>query len=127
VEATLRRCAEQGYLDDEATARAFVAERQERRGLGKARVAAELRRRGAAAGAVTAALAGVGDDDELGRAREAAAKWRRRDAAGPAARAALARHLDRKGFSRRAIVTVLEEAGAAEGAGLDEAEPEPAD
>src|SRR5688500_2143159 len=120
VDAALARCAAEGYLDDEATARAFVAERQERRGRGRARIAAELRRRGARGEAVSAALGSTSDEDELARARETAAKWSRRGESGPAARAALeslgrreqlaalARHLDRKGFSRRAIVAVLE-------------------
>jgi regulatory protein len=128
VDEAIARCAAQGYLDEEATARAFVSERQQRRGLGRARIAAELRRRGAAPEAAAAALGAVSDDDELLRARAAASKWLRRgidlDDSG---RASLARHLDRKGFSRRAIVAVLEEAGAGDGAALLEAEPDPAD
>jgi SOS response regulatory protein OraA/RecX len=121
VDEALERCAAEGYLDDEATALRFAEERQ-RRGLGRARVAAELRRRGAPASATSAALGGP-DDAELARAREAAAKWRRRE--GPdeglrdeatrrAAAAALGRHLDRKGFSRRVILAVLESAGEAD-------------
>jgi regulatory protein len=127
VDAALARCAAGGYLDDEATARAFVAERQQRRGLGRARIAAELRRHGAGSEAVSAALGSTSDEDELQRAREAAAKWARRGESGPAARAALARHLDRKGFSRRAIVAVLESAGASGEVDLDETAAEPAD
>jgi regulatory protein len=119
VDATLDRCAAEGYLDDEAAARRFVGERQ-RRGLGRARVAVELRRRGASADATAAGLAEVGDEGELARAPDAAAKWRRREGRGEApadeeakrvAAAALGRHLDRKGFSRRAILAVLESAG----------------
>ncbi|HET9766963.1 MAG TPA: RecX family transcriptional regulator [Thermoanaerobaculia bacterium] len=127
VDAALARCAAAGYLDDEATARAFVAERQQRRGLGRARIAAELRRHGAGSEAVSAALGSTSDEDELLRAREAAAKWARRGESGPAARAALARHLDRKGFSRRAIVAVLESAGSSGEVDLDETAAEPAD
>src|SRR6185503_510842 len=103
VDEALARCADEGYLDDEAAARAFADERQERRGLGRARIAAELRRRGASGGAVSAALAGTSDEDERARAATAAARWRRvhgEDAA------ALSRHLARKGFSRSAIVDV---------------------
>ncbi len=137
VEEALARCAEQGYLNDAATARTFAAERQERRGLGRVRIAAELRRRGAGSEAVTAALAGSSDEDELVRARDAAARWRRRGAPDVAAsgdedfdeearrarHAALARHLDRKGFSRRAIVAVLAEAGTSSDVDLDDAAP----
>lgn len=137
VEEALARCAEQGYLDDAATARTFTAERQERRGLGRVRIAAELRRRGAGSEAVMAALADSSDEDELARARDAAARWRRRGAPAAAAsgdddadaearrarHAALARHLDRKGFSRRAIVAVLAEAGTSSDVDLDDAAP----
>lgn len=116
VDAALARCASEGYLDDEATARAFVAERQTRRGLGRARVAAELRRRGATGEAVDSALAEVSDEDERARAAAAAARWRRLhgddSAAGDAAarrerQARLGRHLASKGFSRAVIVAVL--------------------
>ena len=123
IDAALERCRAQGYLDDEAVARAFATERQERRGLGRARVAADLRRRGAPAAATAAALGATSDEDELVRAREAARKWRRKSAASGDPRAALARHLDRKGFSRRAILAVLDEAGGAVSDDLAEAEP----
>jgi regulatory protein len=124
VTAALDRCAAQGYLDDAATARSYVAERQQRMGLGRSRLAAELKRRGVAAPVVAAALAGIGEEDELARAREAAAKWQRK---GGSSAAALARHLDRKGFSRRAILAALEGAEAADAIDLPDAEAEPAD
>ena len=120
VDAALARCADGGYLDDEATARAFVAERQGRRGLGRARIAAELRRHGATGEAVTAALAGVSDEDERGRAATAAARWRRLHGDDAAA---LGRHLARKGFSRSAIVAVLRAIGAEETAAELDAQP----
>ena len=116
VDEALARCASEGYLDDESTARAFVAERQGRRGLGRARIAAELRRHGATGDAVSAALAGVNDDEERQRAATAAARWRRlhgEDAA------ALARHLARKGFSRSAILAAVKASGAEQGAELE--------
>lgn len=146
MDEALARCAEQGYLDDASTARTFAAERQDRRGLGRGRIAAELRRRGASSAAVSAVLAEVDPEADLVRARAAAAKWRRSRPAAPSSRrssgddeesdealrrraedAALARHLDRKGFSRRAIVAVLAEVGASGDVELDESAPEPAD
>jgi regulatory protein len=139
VDAALERCAAEGYLDDETTARAFVDERQRRRGLGSARIAAELRRRGASSSAVSAALAEVDPEADVARARAAAAKWRRRRAGASrsptlsvgeddalrrrAENAALARHLERKGFGRRAIVAVLAEAGTSSDVDLDDAAP----
>ncbi|HEV8240533.1 MAG TPA: regulatory protein RecX [Thermoanaerobaculia bacterium] len=131
VDEALARCASEGYLDDESTARAFVAERQNRRGLGRARVAAELRRHGASSEAVGAALAEVSDDDERARAATAAARWRRlhrgdASAADPLARrerdAALGRHLASKGFSRSVIVAVLKAGGGEEAAAELEAD-----
>jgi len=117
VDEALARCASEGYLDDAATARAFVAERQGRRGLGRARVAAELRRHGATGEAVDAALSEVSDEDERVRAAAAAARWRRlhgddtaiADRAERRGRqAALGRHLASKGFSRAVIVAAIQ-------------------
>jgi SOS response regulatory protein OraA/RecX len=79
-----------------------VASRRSK-GEGRARLRAELMKRGAAEDAVDEALAELPDDD-LPAAREAAAKWERKGGSDPRA---LARHLERKGFSRRAIVAVL--------------------
>lgn len=122
MDEALDRCAAERYLDDELTAVRYVEELQ-RRGMGQSRLGAELRRRGASPEAIASSLAALGEDLELAHARAAAAKWRRREgrdeggadeAARRAAAGALARHLDRKGFSRRAILAVLESAGEAE-------------
>jgi regulatory protein len=106
VEATLDRLTERGLLDEAQATAGFVAGRKIR-GEGKMRIAAELRRRGAADEAVTAALADLPDDDTP-QVREAAERWQARGGHDPAA---LARHLARKGFSHRAIFTVLREHG----------------
>jgi regulatory protein len=114
VESALDRVAAAGHLDDARTAQALAEEGQARRGWGKARVKAELVRRGAGGAAIDAALAGTSDEEEIARARELATRWRRTNrSVGPDASAKLARHLDRKGFSRRAIFAALSEAGAA--------------
>lgn len=103
IGAALDRLAAEGYLDDVRTARGFVTHRLEQKAEGRLRLKAELVRRGAPEEAVSAALAEVPEDD-LEAAREAAAKWSRgRSRPDPAA---LARHLARKGFSRRAIFAV---------------------
>jgi regulatory protein len=108
VEAALDRLTREGFLDDAKTARDFVEHRRETHGEGRRRLAAELARRGAPAAAVDEALADLTPDDDLAAAREAAAVWARRGGVDPRA---LARHLERKGFSRRAIVTLLNEHG----------------
>jgi len=102
IEQALARLTREGWLDDAAAARGLVASLLARGALGRARLRAELERRGAAPQAAAAALADLPEDDLPG-AREAAARWRGKNAA------ALARHLSRKGFSRRAIFAVLAE------------------
>jgi regulatory protein len=114
VEEALGRLARQGWLDDAAAARGLVASRLARGALGRARLRAELERRGAAPAAVTAALGELPEDD-LAAAREAAERWRGRTPE------ALARHLARKGFSRRAIFAVLKERPGAETVEAEEA------
>jgi SOS response regulatory protein OraA/RecX len=104
IEQALARLVREGWLDDAAAARSLVASRLARGPLGRARLRAELERRGAPAEAAAAALAELPEDD-LPAARQAAGRWRGKSAA------ALARHLARKGFSRRAIFAVLAESG----------------
>jgi regulatory protein len=104
IEEVLARLQSRGFLDDRATARQFVESRLERGAEGRARLRAELFKRGAPDAAIDEALAELTDDDDLPAAEEAAAAWERKGGTDPMA---LARHLDRKGFSRRAIVAVL--------------------
>ena len=119
IEQALARLERQGYLDDLAAARGLLARRQERGALGLPRLRAELVRRGAAPEAVAAALAELPEDD-LPAAAAAARRWH------GSSPQALARHLERKGFSRRAIFAVLKErsAGAVAETALAEEGPE---
>jgi SOS response regulatory protein OraA/RecX len=117
VEEALGRLERQGWLDDASAARGLVASRLAHGALGRARLRAELERRGAAPAAVTAALGELPEDD-LAAAREATGRWHGRTPE------ALARHLARKGFSRRAIFAVLKERPGAEAAEADEAPDE---
>ena len=106
---TLARLEGQGYLDDRRLAREVAGQRSERAGEGARRVRAELLRRGAPEEAVDEALAGSLAADDTPAAAEAARRWRARGGTQPAA---LARHLDRKGFSQRAILSILRGLGA---------------
>jgi len=115
IEAALAKLTEEGYLDDRATARVFVESRQGRTSEGRSRLRAELIKRGAPDDAVEAALAELTPDDDLPAARDAAESWRRKGGLDPRA---LARHLERKGFSRRAIVSVLN--GELDDLGIDD-------
>jgi regulatory protein len=109
IEAALDRLTAEGYLDDRAAAEGFITSRLSRGAEGRLRLAAELSRRGAPSEVAEAALAALLPADDLPAAREAAARWESRGGGDPAA---LARHLARKGFSRRAIVLVSREAGS---------------
>jgi regulatory protein len=104
IEEALDRLTAQGYLDDRKTAVAFVEHRLSRNNEGRLRLRAELEKRGAPSDAVEEALAAVPEDD-IEPTREAAERWRRLHPRGKPA--ALAQHLARKGFSRRAIFAVL--------------------
>jgi regulatory protein len=111
IDTALDTLTGQGYLDDRAAARGFVEARLGR-GEGRARLLAELLRHGAPEEVAAEALAELTPEDDLPAARAAAERWERQGGRDPRA---LARHLDRKGFSRRAIVAVLN----ARGDGLD--------
>lgn len=115
IAAALDRLTEQKYLDDRATARVFVESRQERTSEGRARLRSELLKRGAPEEAIDAALAELTPEDDTPAAREAAERWRLKGGVDPRA---LARHLERKGFSRRAIVAVLN--GELDDLGIDD-------
>ena len=106
IEDALERLAGQGYLNDDETARAFVEGRLARGAEGRSRLKAELVKRGVAGEAIESALSHLTPEDDLSSAREVAAKWARGGKSDPQA---LARHLQRKGFSPRAIGSVLRE------------------
>ena len=106
IETTLARLAEQGYLDDLEHAFDLARGPLRRKGYGPRRLRHELERRGAAEEVVDAVLAAVLADGELTPARRAAERWLSR---GKRDRQALARHLDRKGYSTGVILRVLEE------------------
>lgn len=112
IEAALERLADQGYLNDGETARAFVEGRLARGAEGRSRLKAELAKRGASSEAIDGALAELAPEDDLIAAHEAAVKWARGGKSDPQA---LARHLQRKGFSSLAIVSALREMPEREG------------
>lgn len=119
IDDALDRLEERNMLDDRRTARDFVAHRLEREPLGRWRLLAELDRRGAPDDAAQEAVDALYPDDDSELAAAAAARWSRRRAGRPTP-AALARHLERRGFTQRAIFTVLR--GAADPP--DEPDPE---
>ena len=113
VAETLERLRGEGLLDDRRTAKEFVRSRLARAPVGRQKLRADLYRRGVPSEVIDEALEALTPDDDREPAREAAERWRRtrwrpgRDA--ERQRAALARHLAGRGFSKRAIYLVLEE------------------
>jgi len=108
IEETLARLAAHGYLDERDTARQWLEARLARGPEGRIRLAAELSRRGAEPEVVDEVLAERLPEDDREAARQAAERWRARRSGAPRPDA-LARHLERKGFSPRAIRELLEE------------------
>jgi regulatory protein len=90
IAAEVARLEGDGYVDDIALAQNLVGTLQERKGLGRSAIAAELTRRHLAPAAIEYALDLIDTGDELSRAREIAIK-----------RAGQLRHLDRDTAVRR--------------------------
>lgn len=99
-----------GYVDDRAFARQWV-ETRAARGIGAARLRAELRTRGIAAPLIDAALGVLDAEDQLSQARAAARRrlpaLRRSSAERAAFR--LRDHLLRRGFPSGVVARVVRE------------------
>ena len=113
VTETLERLRDQGFVDDRRTAGEFVRGRLKRAPEGRRRLRAELVRRGVARGVITETLEQETDDDDVALARQAAERWQRTRSrpwqSAELERAALARHLAGRGFSQRAVYSILDE------------------
>lgn len=107
VEDALDRLEEQGYLDDAEASRAWLRPRLERGGWGRARLLAELTSRGVDHGVASAILDELLPDDDLEAARREAERYRSRRSSADAT--AVARRLERRGFSGASIRRVVEE------------------
>ena len=101
----LARLESRRYLDDAEAARQYVSGKLARGGWGRARLLAELDARGVERGVAAVVLDELLPEDDLEAAREEA---RRHAGKAPAA---LARRLERRGFSASSIAAVLRERG----------------
>lgn len=106
VEEALGRLEARRYLDDAEAARQYVSGKLARGGYGRARLLAELDARGVGRGVAARVLQELLPKDDLEAAREEA---RRHPGKPPAA---LARRLERRGFSAVSIAAVLRERGS---------------
>ena len=107
VTETLERLEERGWLDDAAAARELVAGKLRRGGYGRARLAAELARRGVERSTTDEVLGELLPEDELPEARAEAERWLRGRRSPKAD--ALARRLQGRGFAAGTIAAVLRE------------------
>jgi regulatory protein len=99
VDEVLARAAAQGYLDDDAYARALVSRRAAARG--PALIAAELAAKGVSRSLVAVALEGLSREEQVAAAARLAGGLGVRDPNRAAAR------LQRRGFSREVIREAL--------------------
>ena len=101
VEAEIERLEGVGLLDDQALADNLVRTLQDRKGLGRSAISAELRRRKVDQGAIDEALDSIDTDDELPRAIEVATKRAGQLSSYDAATAKrrLGAYLQRRGYS----------------------------
>ncbi|TPW76501.1 regulatory protein RecX [Schumannella soli] len=122
IEAELARLESVGLLDDMALAQQLVGTLQERKGLGRTAIAAELTRRLLAPAAIEYALELVDTGDELARAREIAVKRaaQLRSLDRETAVRRLSSYLARRGYSGSTVRTAVDAAlaGADRGSGV---------
>lgn len=113
VEAELDRLEGVGLIDDSALAEQIVRTQHERKGLGRAALVNEMRRKHIDQSAIDAALEQLGDDDELRRALQLAERRvnQLRGLDHNTAVRRLSGFLQRKGYSsdtvRRVVIDVL--------------------
>lgn len=122
VEAELERLASVGLLDDAALAENLVRTLQDRKGLGRSAISAELRRRKIDQVAIEEALGAINSDDELTRAIEVATKRAGQlSSYDPAtAKRRLGAYLQRRGYSGSVLSAAMNAAlasGSAPGTG----------
>ncbi|MEO5534291.1 MAG: regulatory protein RecX [Pseudolysinimonas sp.] len=108
----LARLEQDGYLDDVALAQNLVGTLQERKGLGRSAIAAELTRRLLAPAAIEYGLELIDSGDELSRAREIAIKraGQLRDLDRETAVRRLSAYLARRGYGGSTIRAAVEQA-----------------
>ena len=108
IRETLEKLERLDLVNDRRTAESFVVEKRRRSHWGAFRLRRELQQRGVD-GAVIHELLAESDEMDESLARAAAEKWRRGKPRG--SREALSRHLARRGFGQRVILTILKPRG----------------
>jgi regulatory protein len=116
IGAVIAECERRGWVEDAQFARAWIADRADRKEYGRIRLATELRNRGVDPESIAAATGSMDDADELRRAVSAARRRLHGSAlsgadGGPSPREArrLSDFLQRRGFAQRIITQVFRE------------------
>ena len=123
IEAEVARLEGAGLLDDAALAENLVRTLQERKGLGRSAISAELRRRKVDDEAISNALEAIDTDDELERAIEVATKRAGQLSSYDSATAKrrLGAYMQRRGYSgsilSQAMAAALDGTGGGRGSG----------
>ena len=114
IDVELARLEEVGFIDDVALAQNLVGTLQERKGLGRSGIAAELTRRLLSPAAIEYALELIDSGDEVSRARELAVKWVRQhgDVDRETATRRLSGYLARRGYGGSTVRAAIEQAVA---------------
>lgn len=120
VAAELERLEGAGLVDDASLADTIVRTQHERKGLGRAALTAELRRRHIAQHHIDDALEQVGDDDEVARAIELAERRARQlmSLDRETAVRRLTGYLMRKGYGSAVVRRAVDEALTGHGGGV---------
>lgn len=119
VAAEIERLEGVGLLDDSALAENLVRTLQERKGLGRSAISAELRRRKVDQVAIEEALGSIDTDDELSRAIEVATKraGQLRSYDPETAKRRLGAYLQRRGYSGSVLSAAMTAALSPSGGG----------
>jgi regulatory protein len=110
IEEAVSRLEDIGLIDDAQFSRSWVNSRVSGKGIGKARIKWELRRKGVASDVVEEALSELSPDAERELASDAASRrWERdKDTDERAKRRRVASYLRRQGFEWQVITEVLD-------------------
>ncbi len=108
-ERVIAECIEWGYLDDEAFAKAWVAERRKRKGLGKIRLRQELREKGISLENIEKILIDIDEDEERQQAMEIAERryLRIQDQPWSKIERRIGQYLMRRGYSSNMVYSIL--------------------
>lgn len=108
-EEILQECVEQGYLDDQVFAKAWVKERNERKGYGKLRLRQELKAKGVSSLDIEAALRDIDEEEERQKATELAERryLRIQDQPWSTIERRIGQYLLRRGYSSSMVYSIL--------------------